>query len=79
MRPFNTKALNDLEIKSITISMISIYCGILYLTSKSKDSKDFDTQKDFYLDDLTQIVIFAIFAAANLYFIALWIGKVYQI
>lgn len=49
-RPFIARALNDMEDLSLMTSVITIYCGLFFISSKPKTSSDFDPDKDFYLN-----------------------------
>lgn len=52
-RPYLNRALNDIENLSIMTQLITIFCGIFFISAKDKNSGNFDTHVDFYLDPLT--------------------------
>ena len=58
-KPYDTAELNSLELRSITVSGITIYSGLYYLTDD--------------IDHFVKILFFAIILGANLYFLFYWI------
>ncbi|CAG9321940.1 unnamed protein product [Blepharisma stoltei] len=61
IRPYNGDILNKLEAISITVSAITIYCGMYYLTGT--------------LDYFTELLFFILIVSANVYFVGYWILK----
>ena len=47
-RPFLARQLNDIENMSLATQIITIYCGIFFISSKKRDDS-FNVNKDFYL------------------------------
>ena len=41
-RPFITRGLNDAETTSILVSLLTVYCGIFFVTASTKSSPDFN-------------------------------------
>jgi len=62
--PYFTKSLNSLEQKSLVVAVISIYCGLYFLTEE--------------VNQTTQILLFCLMLAANLYFLSFWLYKVFE-
>ncbi|CAG9321206.1 unnamed protein product [Blepharisma stoltei] len=61
IKPYNGESLNRLEMTSIAVSALTMYCGMYYLTGS--------------LDSSTQFLFFIIIVAANSYFIIFWCIK----
>ncbi|CDW91246.1 UNKNOWN [Stylonychia lemnae] len=80
-KPFNTKALNELETVSLITSMATIYCGIFFILDKSKSwiEKNADYANGaILLPDAIQKLFFFLVVIANLLFFVLWISKMYK-
>jgi hypothetical protein len=80
-KPFSTIALNDLETLSLVTSMVTVYCGLFFITDKPeewiKDNPDYSNSA-IHLDDETKLFFFAIIVIANLIFFIYWAYKMYQ-
>ena len=74
-RPFIARALNDIEDLSLMTSVITIYCGLFFISSKDKTSSDFNPDKDFYLDPTGQLILFVVIVLANGAFFTVWLIK----
>jgi hypothetical protein len=48
-RPFAERALNDLESCSLSTQIVTIYCGIFFLSAKDPNSSSFNPNTDFAL------------------------------
>jgi hypothetical protein len=48
-RPFAERALNDIEALSLATQIVTIYCGIFFISAKDISSGTFDKNRDFYL------------------------------
>ena len=59
MKPYDTAELNNLELRSIIVSGVTIYSGLYYLTED--------------LSLWTQLLFFALICAANAYFLGYWV------
>jgi len=59
--PYVTKALNGLEVRSLAVALITIYCGLYFLTED--------------IDYTTQICLLIMLILANLYFFLYWVIK----
>jgi hypothetical protein len=57
-QPFNKEKLNSMELRSIFVATVTIYCGMFYLT------------KD--LDEPGKICLFVIMIIVNAYFLSIW-------
>lgn len=58
VKPFNSRSLNSMELRSILVAGITIYCGMFYLT------------KD--LGEFSKICLFVVMLVANIYFLSMW-------
>mmetsp|Transcript_6151 Transcript_6151/g.5544 ORF Transcript_6151/g.5544 Transcript_6151/m.5544 type:complete len:320 (-) Transcript_6151:481-1440(-) len=74
-RPFIARTLNDMEDLSLMTSMVTIYCGLFFISSKDINSADFVQDSDFYLNELGQLILFLVIVCANLFFILYWVIK----
>ena len=57
--PYSGKELNTMEVRSILVSTVTIYCGLYYLTGD--------------LDYVSRVIFFIIIVVANIYFLYIWI------
>ncbi|CAG9326023.1 unnamed protein product [Blepharisma stoltei] len=62
-KPYDGRALNRMEIRSILVATITIYCGLYYLTDA--------------LDEATKVVFFIVIIIVNAYFIYYWVLKMF--
>jgi hypothetical protein len=46
-RPFAERALNDIEALSLATQIVTIYCGIFFISAKDPTNSSFDVNKDF--------------------------------
>lgn len=74
-RPFASRDLNDIEDLSMIAGIITIYCGILFITNKEPNSPYFNPAQDFTLSDWGSLLIFAIIILANIAFAFTWLVK----
>lgn len=72
------RQLNDIEGLSLTTQIITIYCGIFFVSNKPLDS-NFNVNKDFHLPPEGQFFFFIIIATCNILFIFLWVFKFLEI
>mmetsp|Transcript_20404 Transcript_20404/g.25124 ORF Transcript_20404/g.25124 Transcript_20404/m.25124 type:complete len:250 (+) Transcript_20404:3-752(+) len=73
-RPFKTRQLNDIENMSVATQIITIYCGIFFISAKERD-ENFIENRDFYLGESGKIMLVMVIAFCNSFFILLWIMK----
>jgi hypothetical protein len=59
--PFTEPQLNELEFRSILTSLVTIYCGLFYLTED--------------LEEVMKVILFLLIVTLNAYFILYWIGS----
>jgi hypothetical protein len=62
-QPFNKEKLNSMELRSIFVATVTIYCGMFYLT------------KD--LDEPGKICLFVIMIIVNAYFLSVWLAATF--
>ena len=74
-RPFAARALNDIESMSLATQIVTIYCGIFFISSKDINSDSFNKNKDFHLDENSKIFFFGVIAFCNVSFVILWVTK----
>ena len=65
--PFAVSAMNTLEVKSIFVSLVTIYCGLYYESSAIGTS---------HTDTSTKIALFLLILIANGYFLGSWVAKI---
>eukprot|EP00347_Sterkiella_histriomuscorum_P017498 403349122 len=85
-RPFIINSLNDLETLSITTQIITIYCGIYYISdvtntlnsakSLSTATKDSILKSGMMLTTTTKYVLFLLIVFANVLFFVFWGYKI---
>lgn len=80
-KPFSTIALNDLETLSLVTSMITVYCGLFFISDKPeewiKNNPDYSNSA-IHLDNDTKLFFFAVIVFVNLIFFTYWSYKMYQ-
>ena len=64
---------------SLSVSMVTIYIGIFYLTSKKTSDLDFDKNKDFALNPASEMILFCIILLSNAVFVIMWMFQFYFI
>ena len=75
LRPFATRDLNDIEDLSMIAGIVTIYCGILFITNKDPSSPSFDPTSDFSLPTWGALLTFFVIIIANLVFVFTWAIK----
>lgn len=50
-RPYSGRALNDLESMSLASQVVTIYCGIFFISGKNEEIDKIDINGDFVLTD----------------------------
>ena len=76
LRPFSLVQLNDMENLSLITSIISIYCGIFYLSDKGSDSST--GEDELVLSSGTKTLLFMMIVISNLIFILHWLSKMFS-
>ena len=79
-KPFSTIALNDLETLSLITSMITIYCGLYYISDMPADYvlSNPDATNVLTLSNFTKLAFFGIIMSTNIFFLCYWCYKMYQ-
>mmetsp|Transcript_34091 Transcript_34091/g.33280 ORF Transcript_34091/g.33280 Transcript_34091/m.33280 type:complete len:194 (+) Transcript_34091:818-1399(+) len=75
-KPFVSLALNDLETYSLAASMITIYCGLFFI-SDMKDSQESGAAQ-LVLSEAVKMLFFVVIVFVNLVFFIFWGYKMYQ-
>mmetsp|Transcript_19392 Transcript_19392/g.3162 ORF Transcript_19392/g.3162 Transcript_19392/m.3162 type:complete len:105 (+) Transcript_19392:7018-7332(+) len=63
--PYSHDDLNKMEVRSILVSAITIYCGIYFLVGG--------------LDENSKLALFCIILIANVYFLYYWLVKMFGV
>ncbi|CAG9330612.1 unnamed protein product [Blepharisma stoltei] len=63
VQPYDGNVLNEMEIRSILVAAVTIYCGLYYLTGS--------------LDSVSKTVFFILICAVNIYFLYYWLKKMF--
>mmetsp|Transcript_28796 Transcript_28796/g.21454 ORF Transcript_28796/g.21454 Transcript_28796/m.21454 type:complete len:94 (-) Transcript_28796:73-354(-) len=77
-KPFVNLALNDLETFSLSASMITIYCGLFFISDTKGSITDDSTIAQLILSEQVKMVFFSIIVFVNLVFFIYWGYKMYQ-
>ena len=83
-KPFNLAALNDCETMSLITSMISIYCGVFFISDMTFIStvENPETYRPIdnglRLSPVTSIIMFILIVASNSLFILYWMCKMWK-
>jgi len=82
-KPFSQVALNDLETLSLSTSMITIYCGIFFLSDmpevyNSNDPSLSEVDNGLRLSEGLKLLMFFVIVFANLGFFLYWLFKMYK-
>ncbi|CAG9330615.1 unnamed protein product [Blepharisma stoltei] len=65
VQPYDGDALNEMEVRSILVAAVTIYCGLYYLTGSL----------DFY----SKTIFFILICVANIYFLYYWLKKMFGV
>eukprot|EP00347_Sterkiella_histriomuscorum_P007237 403349735 len=79
--PFATLPLNDLETLSLITSMITVYCGLFFVSNTKQSQIDSDPElksKALQLSESTQIFFFVVIVVSNIIFFTYWGFKMFQ-
>mmetsp|Transcript_9851 Transcript_9851/g.9711 ORF Transcript_9851/g.9711 Transcript_9851/m.9711 type:complete len:119 (+) Transcript_9851:2497-2853(+) len=76
-KPFVSLALNELETYSLSASMITIYCGLFFISDMRDQIYDVSTTQ-LILSETVKLVFFAVIVSVNLVFFVFWAYKMYQ-
>ncbi|CAG9330610.1 unnamed protein product [Blepharisma stoltei] len=63
VQPYDGDVLNKMEIRSILVAAVTIYCGLYYLTGS--------------LDSFSKTAFFILICAVNIYFLYYWLKKIF--
>jgi len=66
------RKLNDIEGMSLTTQLITIYCGVFFISAKDDKDPNFDVNNDFALSENKKVIFFIIILCCNVFFIAFW-------
>ncbi len=67
-----SRIMNDIEDLSLITGIITIYCGIFFITNRNSKSESFNPSTDFELPEWGSISIFIIIIIANITFVVTW-------
>jgi hypothetical protein len=74
-RPFAVRKLNDIEGMSLITQVITMYCGVFFLSDKPLDAEGFDPNKDFNLPEWGSFLFFMVISTCNIAFMIFWIKE----
>jgi hypothetical protein len=74
-RPFRTRALNEVEDASLMTQIITIYCGLFFISQANEDANDFNPSKDFLMTPGFEFSLIIVIVVVNVGFLALWTVK----
>jgi hypothetical protein len=60
---------------SLTTQLITIYCGVFFISAKDPTDPEFDVNNDFALSYNKKIIFFLIILACNLFFMLFWASE----
>jgi len=81
-KPFSTEPLNNLETMSLVTSMITVYCGLFFISDmpeiyNSADPELQQASNGLELNEGTKIIFFFVIVVVNLLFFGYWSYKMY--
>jgi hypothetical protein len=79
-KPFSTIALNDLEVLSLITSMLTVYCGLFFISDTPAywlTAIPEMAEKALELSNGTKLFFFFVIVFVNLIFLAYWAYKMY--
>eukprot|EP00350_Pseudokeronopsis_sp_OXSARD2_P013484 CAMPEP_0170551212 /NCGR_PEP_ID=MMETSP0211-20121228/9250_1 /TAXON_ID=311385 /ORGANISM="Pseudokeronopsis sp., Strain OXSARD2" /LENGTH=115 /DNA_ID=CAMNT_0010858261 /DNA_START=1465 /DNA_END=1812 /DNA_ORIENTATION=+ len=76
-KPFVNQALNDLETYSLASSMITIYCGLFFISDKAGEVI-MDAKSQLILSEEVKLLFFVVIVTVNILYLIFWLYKVYQ-
>ena len=76
LRPFAIVQLNDMENLSLVTSIVSIYCGIFYLSDQGSQGNS-EEEEDLVLSTGSKNILFLIIVLSNLLFFLYWSSKMF--
>jgi hypothetical protein len=70
--PFMSLRLNVLESMSIIALLISMYCGVFFVTDKNNNLTAKESGNEFSLSGFEKTILFLMFVLSNLFFLMYW-------
>jgi len=64
---------------SLVTQIVTIYCGLFFVSSKNPNSASFNENTDFYLDEDKKMAFVILIAVCNFAFIVLWFHKYIEV
>ncbi len=85
-RPFETMHMNELEVISLFALIVTVYCGLFFLSSRSPTSLGYQYGRDcklmFHilvsLSSSTRWLLFVLIVFVNLLFLLLWLWRLFS-
>lgn len=71
-RPFGERTLNEIESISLATQIVTIYCGLFFISQKDETSSTYDANTDFSMSPRQQTIFFAAIVAVNVVFFFVW-------
>mmetsp|Transcript_30031 Transcript_30031/g.29279 ORF Transcript_30031/g.29279 Transcript_30031/m.29279 type:complete len:90 (-) Transcript_30031:1577-1846(-) len=76
-KPFVSLALNELETYSLASSMITIYCGIFFISDTRETIDVNDNETHLTLSERAKLFFFIIIVIVNIIFFLIWSVRMY--
>ena len=73
LRPYNERALNEIEDISLYTQIVTIYCGLFFISNIAEDDPRYDPQSSFSMSKDTEAVLFCVIVVSNFIFIIVWL------
>jgi len=77
-KPFVSLALNELETYSLASSMITIYCGIFFISDTREVIDDTSNEIHLTLSEKAKLFFFIVIVLVNIIFFLIWSVRMYQ-
>ena len=75
LKPYSERALNEIEEVSLLTQIVTIYCGLFFISNVDPASAGYDSTTSLSMSDETKMVLFLVVMISNAAFVVLWIVK----
>jgi len=76
-KPFVNRALNSLETLSLISSMVTIYCGLFFISDTEEQHINISVSQ-LVLTENVKMLFFVVIVSVNVFFFFYWGYKMYQ-
>jgi hypothetical protein len=73
LRPYNERALNEIEDVSLYTQIVTIYCGLFFISNIPDTDPSYDPTSSFSMSADTEAVLFSVIIVSNIVFIVMWV------